>query len=622
MDAETSCFETSEILATFLASTPVLLESWRLCDLANRNSQGSFLMESIGSVCYVAFSGFSGIQEVSGSDRDWKGLVPLDANLFDPLNRCGEGEGPIMVHEAMLNLFLSVYHCPNFQTQMSTIMERCKSMVITGHSLGGTTASLLAICLLCQSMVSPSPLSVLCVTFGSPLLGNEALHRVILRERWGGNFCHIVSKHDIMPRLLLAPVASLNPQLQILLHFWHLSMTHRHFGLVASQLNDEIKSSIFCFVLSHLEALVHAEGSERSPFWPFGSYVLCTHKGAICVDNANSVVKLMHLMLVMSSPNCAIEDHLNYRDYVEKAQLQFLKARNFLQRNIYDSSYEAGVALALESLEITTKELMARMGQDCLKMARRMGRTPNLNCANLAIRLSKITPYRAEIEWYKACCDQADDQMGYYDSFKLRGASKRDSRVNMNRHKLAGFWNSVIYMLENNQLPYDFLRREKWVNAAQFYKLLVEPLDIAEYYRTGMHHIKGHYRTQGRERRYQIFDKWWHDRRVAEEGNKKRSKFASLTQDSCFWAKVEEARELLDNIRCESDVMKRVWLCDEINDFERYAKELIESKEVSKDVLVKNSSYSLWMEEWRELKSQMQQFPSQFPSFLDGEVVP
>lgn len=266
---------------------------------------------------------------------------------------------------------------------------------------------------------------------------------------------------------------------------------------------------------------------------------------------------------------------------------------------------------------------MARMGQDCLKMARRMGRTPNLNCANLAIRLSRITPYRAEIEWYKACCDQADDQMGYYDSFKLRGASKRDSRVNMNRHKLAGFWNSVIYMLENNQLPYDFLRREKWVNAAQFYKLLVEPLDIAEYYRTGMHRIKGHYGTQGRERRYQIFDKWWHDRRVAEEGNKKRSKFASLTQDSCFWANVEEARELLDNIRCESDVMKRVWLCDKINDFELYAKKLIESKEVSKDVLVKNSSYGLWMEEWRELKSQMQQlFPSQFPSFLDGEVVP
>lgn len=237
-----------------------------------------------------------------------------------------------------------------------------------------------------------------------------------------------------------------------------------------------------------------------------------------------------------------------------------------------------------------------------------MGQTPNLNCANLAIRLSKITPYRSEIEWYKACCDEADHQMGYYDSFKMRGASKRDSRINMNRHKLAGFWNNVIHMLENNLLPHDLPRRGKWVNASHFYKLLVEPLDIAEYYRTGMHRIKGHYRKQGRERRYEIFDKWWRDRRVGEEGSK-RSKFASLTQDSCFWAKVEEARELIDNIRCESDVMTRAMIWGKINEFERYARKLIESKEVSKDVLKKNSSYSLWVEEWRKLKSQMQHFP-------------
>ncbi|GLU21522.1 hypothetical protein SLE2022_376560 [Rubroshorea leprosula] len=613
MDADTSCFETSEILATFLASTPVLSESWRLCHLANTNSPRSFLMESIGNVCYVAFSG---IQDVFGSDPNCEGLVPLDASNFAPLHRYGEGEEVIMVHAGMLHLFLSICDSPDFQTQMS-IMERAKSLVITGHSLGGTAASLLAICLLCRSLLSSSQPSILCLTFGSPLLGNETLHRVVLRERWAGNFCHFTSKNDIMPRLLLAPVASFTPQVQILLDFWRLSMTCPHFGQLASQLNDEIKSSIFRFVLSHLEALVQVEGLERSPFWPMGSYVFCSQRGAICVDNAVSVIKMMHLLLVVSSPNCSIEDHLNYGDYVGAVSVQFSKARNFPQSKIPDSSYEAGVALALESLEIAPEAPVAIMGQDCLKMARRMGRTPNLNCANLAIRLSKITPYRSEIEWYKACYDEADHQMGYYDSFKMRGASKRDSRINMNRHKLAGFWNNVIHMLENNLLPHDLPRRGKWVNAAHFYKLLVEPLDIAEYYRTGMHHVRGHYRKHGRERRYEIFDKWWNDRRLGEEGSK-RSKFASLTQDSCFWAKVEEARELIDNIRCESDMMTRATIWSKINEFERDARKLIESKEVSKDVLKKNSSYSLWVEEWRELKSQMQHFPHQFPSLLDG----
>lgn len=255
-------------------------------------------------------------------------------------------------------------------------------------------------------------------------------------------------------------------------------------------------------------------------------------------------------------------------------------------------------------------------------MAKRMGRAPNLNSANLAIGLSKITPLRAQIEWYKASCDESDDQMGYYDSFKFRGASKRDFKVNMNRIKLAGFWNELIRMLETNQLPHDFHKRAKWVNASQFYKLLVEPLDIAEYYRSGMHMKKGHYIKHGRERRYEIFDKWWRERNVTEEENNTRSKFASQTQDTCFWAKVEEAREWLEDVRSESDPRKLSLLWQSIDEFEQYARRMVERKEVSKDVLSKNSSYSLWVEELRVLKLQQQKFPPQFPRFLDREVAP
>lgn len=251
-----------------------------------------------------------------------------------------------------------------------------------------------------------------------------------------------------------------------------------------------------------------------------------------------------------------------------------------------------------------------------------MGRTPSLNCANLAIRLSKITPYRAEIEWYKACCEESDDQLGYYDSFKQRGASKRDYKVNMNRHKLNQFWDNVIYMLDNNNLPADFQTRAKWINASQFYKLLVEPLDIAEYYRTGMHLLKGHYISHGRERRYKIFDKWWDSRIVKEDEKNTRSKFASLTQDTCFWAKVEEAREWLDKLRSECDPRNRDVLWENVEIFARYACELVERKEVSKDVLGKNSSYSLWVMDYELVKSQFGQLPPRFLSFVDGEVVP
>lgn len=253
-------------------------------------------------------------------------------------------------------------------------------------------------------------------------------------------------------------------------------------------------------------------------------------------------------------------------------------------------------------------------------MAKQMGLTPNLNGARLAISLSKITPHRAQIEWYKSSCDESDDRMGYYDSFKRRQASKRDNQVNMFRIKLASFWDNVINMIDNNELPHDFNKRSKWVNASHFYQLLVEPLDIAEYYRSGDHLRKGHYLKNGRERRHEVFDKWWRETNVVEELSK-RSKFASLTQDSCFWARVEEARELLEKVRTERNSSNMSQLWEGINAFERYAGELIETKEVSSDVLAKNSSYSLWIEEVRELRSQVQHF-HQFPGVLDGEMVP
>jgi hypothetical protein len=253
-----------------------------------------------------------------------------------------------------------------------------------------------------------------------------------------------------------------------------------------------------------------------------------------------------------------------------------------------------------------------------------MGPSPALNAASLALKLSKVNPYRAQIEWYKSWCDEQEDEKGYYDSFKTRGASKRDMRVNINRHKLARFWNNVIDMLEKNELPHDFDQRAKWVCASQFYKLLSEPLDIAEYYGKGMHITKGHYMEHGREKRYEIFDRWWTNRKVTTgEENKERSKFASSTQDSCFWAKVEEARDWLNGMRSERDTNRLAMLWEKIENFEKYATELIQNKEVSCDVLAKNSSYSTWVEDLKEMKqlrANIPRYPQQFTRFLDGVV--
>lgn len=111
------------MLASFLASTPLLSESWKLCSHANAVTPPpqSFVSNRIGDVSYVAFSG---VQRVAGLDLGCRrSLVAVDtaaAGIFPALQRYGsEAEEPVMVHAGMLRLFLSMINLPNFQTQVS-----------------------------------------------------------------------------------------------------------------------------------------------------------------------------------------------------------------------------------------------------------------------------------------------------------------------------------------------------------------------------------------------------------------------------------------------------------------------------------------------------------------------
>ncbi|KDP29459.1 hypothetical protein JCGZ_19288 [Jatropha curcas] len=120
MDTEASPFESSEMLASFLASTPLLSESWRLCDLANTTSPHSFVTKQIGTVGYVAFSG---IQEPTSCTN----LEPLHSDitndLFCPLQNRNEDEEEeereetVMVHGSLLQIFLSIHSNQNFRNQ-------------------------------------------------------------------------------------------------------------------------------------------------------------------------------------------------------------------------------------------------------------------------------------------------------------------------------------------------------------------------------------------------------------------------------------------------------------------------------------------------------------------------
>ncbi|CAL4994443.1 unnamed protein product [Urochloa decumbens] len=644
-EEEASMFETSHVLGALLASSPLLARAWDRCAAATAAAPGLVHGEDGGTV-YVGFSGVQAALSaagaaVAGGGADAFAPVGLagDATrrLFAPLvaaepDAAAAGGDQVAVQALALQCFLKLCGSPDFQMLLDQI--RGKAVVFTGHSLGGAIAALAALHYLCISSSTstwgPSP-PVLCVTFGSPLLGNEALSKAILRERWGGNFCHVVSQHDVVPRLLFCPLDAVPAHVIVAMQLQQWPARPRHTNGVAVTTVTDI-DTLRHLVQAHVGAVAMeqkladpAAPPSGGPYRPFGTYVMCSPDGAVCVDNPTAAVQMLYATFASSSPTGSPESspeaaHSCYGDLVVKMPQHLLLKRRLRVDGDDDvpaaamvaSNYDAGVSLALEASGIhamvrAAHATEAPTARQWLRTSRRAGRRPSLNSAALATKLGRITPCRAQIEWYKALFD---GEMGYYDAFKQRRSPKKFGKANMYRIKLGQFWDGVLAMLDAGQLPHDFHRRAKWVNAARFYQLLVEPLDIADYHRRNLHRTRGRYMTHGRERRYELFDRWWQEKGCvggvsaasAMASRRRRSKNAGLTQDPCFWARVEEARELAESCRVERDAAALAMMVEELHEFESYSGELVASKEVSTDVLAPLSSYTLWLEEWNQLK--------------------
>lgn len=246
---------------------------------------------------------------------------------------------------------------------MIDILKERKSLVLTGHSFGGAIASLTALWLLSYLQSESASISVLCITFGSPMLGSKSLSRAILQERWAGNFIHVIAKHDIVPRLLFAPLDQVTTHIHCLLQFWHSSMKLEELSCSEQSLFGTQNSQLLKFVLVHINAA--AENSEKgaaelkSAFSPFGNYMFCSDEGAICMDNDIAVTKLLHVLFSTATVSSVHEDHMKYTGFVENISNQFLKRRSYSELGELrdQSNYDSGLALALQSSGISTSHV-------------------------------------------------------------------------------------------------------------------------------------------------------------------------------------------------------------------------------------------------------------------------
>uniref|UniRef100_A0A2P2JMB6 Lipase-like PAD4 n=1 Tax=Rhizophora mucronata TaxID=61149 RepID=A0A2P2JMB6_RHIMU len=161
----------------------------------------------------------------------------------------------------------------------------------------------------------------------------------------------------------------------------------------------------------------------------------------------------------------------------------------------------------------------------CLRAAEELDKQKKRNQDAIDAKKKEIERGLDKLEGYRSKC--ALRNVGYYDAFKI-SKDKDDFEANVIRLELAGIWDEVIEMLKRCELPDEFPRQKEWVDLGTRYRRIVEPLDIANYYRHLKNEDTGPYMSRGRPTRYKCTQKW------------REQMMNNESLESCFWAEVEE----------------------------------------------------------------------------------
>lgn len=217
-----------------------------------------------------------------------------------------------------------------------------KQVVFTGYSSGGPVAILAAIWFLEKYVrLNASQIPPYCVTFGSPLVGNQIFSHALRRENWTRYFVNFVTRHDIVPRIMLAPVSSTEQGLKLMheltttksQYFQHAFIpkidSASAFFLSVMRNASSVASHAACNLMGCTNLLLETVSSfiELSPYRPFGTYIFCSGNGKLVVlDNPNAILQLLFYCLQLSPGEenseflCGIfKEHLIYESELQES---------------------------------------------------------------------------------------------------------------------------------------------------------------------------------------------------------------------------------------------------------------------------------------------------------------
>ena len=231
--------------------------------------------------------------------------------------------------------------------------------------------------------------------------------------------------------------------------------------------------------------------------------------------------------------------------------------------------------------------------------------------ASDAKELNDIKKYMVMLEWYKKKSKEANKC--YYDCFK-NGDFQRDVRIEEFMGQLTTYWEDMVAQAERKPQKEGASFRTAWFQSATTFRRMVEPLDIAIFYRDGGRD----YINNGRSPLYKLLEKLYEEaaKNPTREGPDSKNKKVSvlLTDDSCFWAHVEDAIlscQSLNHANSTPEQRESSW--KHLVKFGEYVTKQIENFAVSPEIFLEQSSFMKW---WRMYEASIDAFGNFYTSPL------
>ncbi|KAF3778870.1 EDS1B protein [Nymphaea thermarum] len=568
-------------MAKLMLSTGVLQKGWNcVTELQKQQPPHPFSVNHFPRFTIVAFSSSAAPVLDEAQGRLDRSLELLDENSSSPLAFLVTRDNTqISIHRSSHSAFLQFLLNEDLKTQLKELQlkkpgnQKQTQLILVGRSLGGSVAALFALWLLKNQSERRDAqiITPICITYGSPFIGDAGLQRAISKvEKLKSHFWHVVGDEDVVPRAFVVP-------------------------RLASQ-------------------VVPGAPAE---FKPFGTYFLCSRFGCTCIDHPDSVLDLLQI----SFPNLGDVDpaQLHVQEYDYGAVLQQLKGKIKKKSNAQaqgNSSIQIGLSLQLQALGIIAHEhqrcfnvkqgaaqLLIEMEcrETVVDIRRKGAQNPNK-------KFNDAKKQMALLEWYMKRCEEGE--MDYYDCFKERSAERDYDVINF-KNILNRYWKEKVEEAENNPQTSDVPLRDRFLFSGTTYRLMVEPLDIADYYRKPRNRD---YMNKKRAPHYVTLEKWHEDSLKSKKEEPKEMKAKTLTEDSCFWAHVEEAALMVKELkgRREKGDMELDVLRNELKNFEGYVWKLISNFSLSTTVFSENSSFMKW---WKQYESELKH-NSEFTSYM------